>query len=174
MCYAAAPHTPLKLSVIHLILGSMESTELRLGRTFGVTFEHGKKFLAELEAFCEVNDVRQGYIPMFIAAFKDVELVGASEKLEDPDAPVWSKVHAETVEVIGAGTLTYDKSEQKIKPHIHVSVGEKPRSAAALTSHLLDATVAFLTEMLVIEVLEPKMERVVNSNLYNVPLLKFR
>lgn len=151
----------------------MQSTELKIGRTFGVTFEHGRDFFSELEAFCRTNGVRQGYIPMFIAAFKEAEIAGTCHKLEDAEAPVWSKVYVENVEVLGAGTITYDEVEARLQPHIHVSLGEKSRSARALTSHLFRAQVQFLTEMLIVEVLEPKLERVVNPNLYSIPLMTF-
>jgi len=152
----------------------MQSAELKIGRTYGVVFEHGKDFFAELEDFCRANGVRQGYIPMFIAAFKEAEVAGACTRLEDPDAPVWSKVYIENVEVLGAGTLAYDEAEAKLTPHIHVSLGEKPRSARALTSHLFSAKIQFLTEMFIIEVLEPKIERVESPNLYNIALMTFR
>jgi len=152
----------------------MQSAELKIGRTFGVVFEHGKDFFAELEEFCRTNGVRQGYIPMFIAAFKEAEVAGACDKMADPDAPVWSKVYAENVEAIGAGTFTCDEVQGRLEPHIHVSLGEKPRSARALTSHLFSAKIQFLTEMLVIEVLEPKIERVTNPDLYNIALMTFR
>jgi len=69
------------------------------------------------------------------------------EKLEDPDGPVWSKVHLENVEAFGGGTLAYDAENDTVSPHIHVSVGLKPHSATAHTSHLLGATIQFLTEM---------------------------
>lgn len=151
----------------------MPSVELKIGRTFGVVFEHGSDFFTELEDFCRTNGVKQGYIPMFIAGFKEAEIAGTCEKIDDPDAPVWSKVHVENVEVIGAGTLTYNQAEDRLEPHIHVSLGEKPHSARALTSHLFSGKVQFLTEMLVIEILEPKMERVKNPSLYNISLLTF-
>jgi predicted DNA-binding protein with PD1-like motif len=75
---------------------------------------------------------------------------------------------------MGSGTVTYDEKNDKIHPHIHISVGIKPQSATAYTSHLLKAKVQFLTEMLVIEVKSPKMERVINSDLYNIALLDFK
>ena len=82
----------------------MKSAELVLGRTFSVTFEHGKDFFTELKEFCAVNHVKQGYIPFFIAGMSEVELVGTCEKIEDKNAPIWSKVHLENVEAVDAGT----------------------------------------------------------------------
>jgi predicted DNA-binding protein with PD1-like motif len=151
---------------------TLESRELTIGRTFGVTFEHGEEFFPAFAKFCEVNGVRQGYVPMLLAGFAEADIVGACEKLEDPEAPVWSKVQVSGVEALGGGTFTHD-SDGALSPHIHVTVGEKARSANGYTSHLLSARVQFLTEMLVVEVLSPTMIRPRNPDLYNVPLLAF-
>ena len=151
----------------------MKSAELTLGRTFSVTFEHGKDFFAELKEFCAVNNVKQGYIPFFIAGMSEVELVGTCEKIEDKNAPIWSKVHLENVEAIGAGTLAFDEETGQISPHIHVSIGQKTDSALSRMSHLLDAKVLFLTEMVVVEVVKPPFRRMKNASLYNVGLLSF-
>jgi predicted DNA-binding protein with PD1-like motif len=150
----------------------MQSRELTIGRTFGVTFDHGEDFFTALAKFCQESDVRQGYIPSFIAGFAEVEIVGACEKLENPDAPVWSSVHLEQVEAFGAGTFTHD-ADGNLSSHIHVSVGEKARSANGYASHLLSARVQFLTEMLVVEVVAPMMTRPRHPELYDVPLLTF-
>lgn len=79
----------------------MRSYELTTGRTFGVAFDHGDDFFPTPAEFCRGNGVRHGYIPMFIAGFAEAEIVGACEKLEDPEAPVWSKVHLAGVEAMG-------------------------------------------------------------------------
>jgi predicted DNA-binding protein with PD1-like motif len=152
----------------------MKSAVLTLGRTFSVTFEHGKDFFSELKEFCAVNSVKQGYIPFFIAGMSEVELVGTCEKVEDKNAPIGSKVvYLETVEAVGAGTLAFDEEAGQISPHIHVSIGQKTNSAIARMSHLLNAKVLFLTEMVVIEVLKPHFRRINNPSLYNIGLLSF-
>lgn len=151
----------------------MRSYELTTGRTFGVTFDHGDDFFPTLATFCQQNGVRHGYIPMFIAGFAEAEIVGACEKLEDPDAPVWSKVHLTGVEALGCGTLAYDSKTGTVSPHIHTSLGEKARSAVGHTSHLLNARVQFLVEMVVVEVTTPVMTRPKNPALYDVPTLTF-
>ena len=151
----------------------MHSSELTLGRTFGVTFDYGEDFFSALSEFCTANGVRHGYIPMFLAAFAEVDIVGACEKLVDPEAPVWSKVQLSSVEAFGCGTLAYDAEQDTILPHIHVAVGEKARSANGYASHLLGARVQFTTEMIVVEVTSPTMTRPRNPALYDVPLLRF-
>lgn len=151
----------------------MRSHELTLGRSFAVAFDHGDDFFTALTEFCQQHGVRQGYIPSFIAGFSQVQIVGTCDKLDDPNAPVWTKVHLTNVEAFGGGTLAYDPVNDQVAPHIHVAVGLKEHSATGHTSHLLGATVQFLTEMLVIEVASPQMHRVRQRDLYDVPLLRF-
>jgi hypothetical protein len=38
----------------------MEAGELKAGRAFGVTFQHGDEFMASLVGFRRENEVRQG------------------------------------------------------------------------------------------------------------------
>lgn len=150
----------------------MKAAQLTLGRSFAVTFDHSNDFLESLAAFCAEHGVQQGFVPSFIAGLAEARIVGACDRLEDLDAPVWSAVHLTNVEAFGAGTFT-PLSDGTFSPHIHVTVGEKARSASASTSHLLSARVQFLTEMLVLEVLSPTMTRERDSDLYDVPLLAF-
>ena len=151
----------------------MRATELTMGRTFAVHFDHGDDFYTALSEFCRTHQVRQGFIPMFIAGMRAVQLVGTCEKLENPDAPVWSQVHLENVEAVGGGTLAYDAENDIVLPHIHVSVGLKAQSATAHTSHLLGAKIQFLTEMYLVEVTGPTLSRVRQPALFDVPLLTF-
>ncbi|MFI0908943.1 PPC domain-containing DNA-binding protein [Streptomyces abikoensis] len=146
---------------------------MTVGRTFGVTFDHGEDFFDALPTFCCEHGVRQGYIPSFIGAFAEAEIVGACEKLENPDAPVWSKMYVTNVEVFGAGTLAHDLERGATLPHIHVSAGLKSQSADDRTSHLLSAKVQFLNELLAVEVVAPDMTRLRNPDMYDVPLLTF-
>ena len=150
----------------------MRASELKTGRTFAVAFDHGDDFLTSLATFCQDNEVRQGYIPMFLAGFAEADIVGTCEKLDDPQAPVWSKVHVTNVEALGCGTIARDNADG-ILPHIHASVGLKEHSATAHTSHLLAATIQFLTEMIIVEVDSPEMTRPRDRDLYDVPLLSF-
>ena len=132
-----------------------------------------RRAAAALSDFCREHDVKQGFIPMFIAGMREVELVGTCEKLNNPDAPVWSAVHLTNVEAVGAGTLAYDEESQIVLPHIHVSVGLKEHSATAHTSHLLGAKIHFLTEMYLVEVDQPRWSRSRQQGLFDVPILKF-
>lgn len=151
----------------------MRASEVTVGRTFVVAFDHGDDFFEALEKFCRQYDVQQGYIPMFIAGLSRVELVGACERAADPAAPVWSSVSRESCEAVGAGTIAFDPDTSDIVPHVHVAVGEKFNSAAGSTSHLLGATVQFLAELTVVEITGPQITRPRSPELYDVPLLAF-
>jgi predicted DNA-binding protein with PD1-like motif len=151
----------------------MKLNPLHIGRTVAVTFEHGEDFFKSLRGACEEAGIRQGYIPMFVAGLSEAELAGTCEKLPDPEAPVWSGVHLTNLEAVGAGSLAWDEESQAVWPHIHLSVGTRQQGAVGYTSHLLAATVQFLTEMVIVEVTAPRANRVRNHALYDVPVLTF-
>lgn len=151
----------------------MKLNPLNIGRTLAVTFEHGEDFFKSLRAACEEGGIQQGYIPLFLAGLSEAELAGTCEKLDDPDAPVWSAVHLTNLEAVGAGSLAWDEESQTVSPHIHLSVGTRQHGALGYTSHLLGATVQFLTEMIIVEVTGPPARRVKNHALYDVPVLTF-
>ncbi|MFY1654810.1 PPC domain-containing DNA-binding protein [Solwaraspora sp. WMMB762] len=151
----------------------MRSHDLTPGRMIGVVLDHGDDFFTALTDACRTHNLRQGYIPMFIAGLSQAKLVGTCQRLDNPDAPVWSHVDLINIEALGGGTIAWDDTTGTIAPHIHLTVGLKEHSATAHTSHLLDATVQFLTEMLIIEVTAPTMHRLPNPDLYDVPQLHF-
>ena len=151
----------------------MRSHELTPGRMIGVVFDHGDNFFTALTDTCHAHGIKQGYIPMFIAGLSTAQIVGTCQRLDNPDAPVWSHVDLTNIEALGGGTIAWDDTTQTIQPHIHITVGLKEHSATAHTSHLLAATVQFLTEMLIIEIDQPSMHRVPNPDLYEVPQLHF-
>src|SRR5215470_9063944 len=111
----------------------VRSQEVTLGRSFAVAFDHGDDFFTALAEFCQHHGVRQGYIPSFIAGFSNVQIVGTCDKLDDANAPVWTKVHLTNVEAFGGGTLAYDPVDDRVAPHIHVAVGLKEHSATGHT-----------------------------------------
>ena len=101
----------------------MRSHQLTIGRTFAVALDGGDDFFEALNAFCRSTGVRQGYLPMFVAGFREAEIVGTCEKLADPEAPVWSSVHLGNVEALGCGTIVYDEERERILPPVHATLG---------------------------------------------------
>lgn len=100
-------------------------------------------------------------------------MVGACDKLVDPNAPVWTGGHLTNLEALGGGTLAWDAAKLAVSPHIHLTVGSRERPAVANSSYLLSATVQVLTEMIIVEVTSPLMHRLPNAELYDVLLLHF-
>ncbi len=150
----------------------MRAAQIVRGREFMVAMDHGEDFFESLEKFCTDKEVRSGYIS-FIGGFRRARLVGTCEPMENPEAPLWDHVDVATLEVLGSGTLAWDADNDRLAPHIHVSAGVKEASADGRTSHLLGATVQFITEMIVTEIAEPTLTRPRLASLYDVPLLTF-
>lgn len=151
----------------------MHASELTTGRTFGIRLDPGESFFPALEEFCHANGIRHGYIPMFLAAFADADIVGTCDKPDDPAAPVWSKVHLTNAEALGCGTIATDEDTGQLLPHIHTTLGLKEHSATGHTSHLLAARIQFLAEIILTEITQPAMTRPPDPSLYNVPRLTF-
>ncbi len=151
----------------------LHASELTTGRTFGLRLDPGEEFFSAMEEFCRSRGIRHGYIPMFLAAFADADIVGACDKLEDPAAPVWSKVHLTNAEALGCGTIATDQDTGQLLPHIHTTLGLKERSATGYTSHLLAARIQFLAELILVEVTAPAMTRPADPAMYDVPRLTF-
>jgi predicted DNA-binding protein with PD1-like motif len=149
----------------------MKTAELTIGRTFCLLMENGDDFFESLRVFCEANKINGAYVPGFLAGFSEVTLVGRKDNhVPDLNAPVWESVTLNNVEAIGAGTIARDDSGN-FSPHIHVSVGEKFAGAKAYTSHLLGGKILFLSEMILLEVLNDEFVRRVANDLFNVKLL---
>lgn len=151
----------------------MRTTETTTGRSFVVVIDHGEEFFPTLEKFCAENDIRAGYVPTFVGGFHSARLVGSCEPLKHPEKPLWEEIEVKTLEALGGGTLAWDAENDRLAPHIHVSAGLKAQSADGRTSHLLGATVQFVVELIVVEIIAPALTRPRMPNLYDVPLLTF-
>lgn len=62
----------------------MRSHPLEPARSFVVAFDHGEDFFEALDDFCRRNQVRSGYIPMFIAGFSHARLVEPAKPSRTP------------------------------------------------------------------------------------------
>src|SRR2546430_13111248 len=126
----------------------MHSRPLTLGRTFGVVFDDGDDFLPTLVRFCAQNGVSQAYLPGFLGAFRHAAVIGACDPPEDPMAPIWTRKELEYVEAIGSGSIAVNPATGQLPPHVHVPLRMPVNEATGYTSHLLDATVQFVIELL--------------------------
>src|SRR4051812_10114063 len=104
----------------------MRFARVQQDRSFALVLEDGEDFHSSVTRFCSEQNIRQGYIPMFLAGMRNARLVGTCDKIEDPNAPVWSNVYVENIEAIGCGTIATDRETAEPSLHIHVSVGKKP------------------------------------------------
>lgn len=150
----------------------MRATPLIIGRTFGVAFDDGEDFLPQLGAFCAEYGIRSAYIPMFLGGFHAVQLVGTCDPIDDPSAPVWDATEYTMLEALGSGTIAWDEESNVLAPHIHVAVGLKGQVAEGRTSHLLGGRVQFISELFVVEVVDPPMTRP-RLGRHEVPTLQF-
>ena len=150
----------------------MRATEITIGRKFAVAFDHGEDFFEALAAFCLESGIRAGHVT-FIGGFSHARLVGTCEPLKHPERPLWDDIEVENLEILGSGTLAWDAENDRVAPHIHVSAGVKADSADGRTSHLLGATVQFVTELVIEEWTSPTVTRPRDPDLYDVPLITF-
>lgn len=151
----------------------VRAAEFKTGRTFCVAFEDGDEFFSSLSQFCKENGVKQGYVPVFLGAFRNAKVVGTCRKY-DEELPMYEDyVDVEFVETIGGGTIAWDEEQQVVSPHVHLGIGKRLQSATGLTSHLLEGIVQFTMELVVVELIGPPITRVANPNLHNIKLLTF-
>ena len=150
----------------------VRSHQLRIGRTFGVTFDHADDFFTALTDSPR-EQRHAGHHPDLHRRLRRGKNRRDLRKDRQSRCALWDSVYLTNVEAMGSGTVAFDPDENKIQPHIHVSIELKERGAVGDTSHLLDARVLFLTEMMFVEVARPRMRRDRNPDLYNVPLLRF-
>ncbi|MFI8089173.1 PPC domain-containing DNA-binding protein [Streptomyces sp. NPDC086080] len=155
----------------------MRFAQVRTGRQFVLALDHGEDFLGGLTQFCADQGIRAAYLPTFVGGFRAARLVGSCGPLADPEAPLWEEITVETLEALGGGTLAWDSEKNCLAPHIHVAAGLKAKSAEGRVSHLLDATVQFICEIPIVEVVDdsdgPALMRRRSADLYDVPLLAF-
>ncbi|MEV8037854.1 DUF296 domain-containing protein [Streptomyces sp. NPDC086182] len=155
----------------------MRYHQITTGRQFVLALDHGEDFFTGITQFCADHDIRSGYVPTFVGGFYSASLVGSCEPLADPEAPLWDEVTVETLEALGGGTLAWDTEKDCLAPHIHVAAGIKGESADGRVSHLLGATVQFICEIPIVEIIGgtdgPALTRRRAGELYGVPLLTF-
>ena len=151
----------------------MISTEIETGRHFAVVLQPGDDVLGSLAAVCAEHGIRQGYLPVFLGAFTRVSLIGTCSPIADHGAPLPDSVHLEGVEGTGSGTIAFDPSTGGVLAHVHVAVGVKAYAANGYAGHLLAATVHYVTEIVIEEVLSPRLTRVPDAAAHGLANLAF-
>lgn len=131
----------------------------------------GDDFFPELSDFCSNRGIKYGYIPVFIGAFRKARVVGTCDPYPAETPMLAASIDLEFVETVGGGTLAFEEETQRLSPHVHLSLGERLDGAKGVTTHLFDAEVQFLLEM--VEVISPAWTRPVNPDFHNLKLLSF-
>jgi predicted DNA-binding protein with PD1-like motif len=149
------------------------STEITTGRRFALVLQPGDDVLGSLAAACSEHGIEQAYLPVFFGAFTRVALIGTCSPIADHDAPLPDSVHLEGVEGTGSGTIAWDSATGTVTPHVHVAVGVKAYSANGYAGHLLSATVHYVVEIVLEEVLTPRLSRVPDASARGIPNLAF-
>ncbi len=110
-------------------------------------------------------------IVTFSGAFRSVELIASHTPATDPEVPLPESVVVTYTEGIGSGTITSRDGEYTV--HLHVVAGEKDAAAAAYAGHLLRGTAHYTVEVVIDEVLSPRLERSPRTGTYGIPTLGF-
>ncbi|CAN5336557.1 hypothetical protein BH09ACT6_BH09ACT6_08200 [soil metagenome] len=151
----------------------MLSHELTLGRSIGVILQPGDDVLRSIVDACILHRVRQGYVPVFLGAFRSVRLIATTAGLLDPEPPLADAVDVAYTEGIGNGSFSWDESTGEPHVHLHVSVGVKEQGGLAYAGHLLAATTHYTAELVIQEVLSPTMARVSDPAAFGLENLVF-
>jgi len=148
-------------------------SEIVVGRSLLVVVEPGEPLMTTLVAACGDHGIRQGYLPVFLGAFSTVGLIGTCRPVADPDTPISDAVWLDNVEGAGSGTLCVDPQRGETVLHLHAAVGLKQYAANGYAGHVLEATVQYVAEIVVQEVIEPQLTRQVHPRSHGLPILHF-
>jgi predicted DNA-binding protein with PD1-like motif len=138
----------------------MITAEVTSGRRIAVVLQPGEDVILSIVAACRAADVEQGYIPVFLGAFRRVRLIGTDALILDEDAPLGNSIDVTNAEGLGSGSIA--SSFEGPVVHLHVAVGAKGDGARARAGHLLSAEVQYVTELVIDEVLAPRLVKVVD------------
>lgn len=149
----------------------MFGSEAVTGRTILVVLEPGDGVLDALVQACIRFGVTDGYVPVFLGAFRELTLIGAGEPPADEDEPMPESITVRNCE--GQGTATVARGSDGPLVHLHASVGAKGDSARAHSGHVLSGVVQYPTEVVLVELLSPALERRPNARARGLATLTF-
>lgn len=108
----------------------MRSAQVTPGRRVLAVLEPGEEVLASIGALCREHRFPAAVIPVSLAAFTQVTLIGTTEPVADEDAPLPLSETVEWVEGLGAGTVAPDAAGAPAV-HLHAAVGRKSAGTPA-------------------------------------------
>jgi len=157
------PRKPASLSISTQKMSSDERSPLRehmvtTGRRLVLAMEPGEEVIASIAGACHRHGIEQAIISMFSGAFRSATLIGATHPIGDPEAPLREAVEVAYTEGIGSGTVSSSADGEHVV-HLHVALGEKSAGCRAVAGHVLSATVHYVAEVVLDEVLSPRFRR---------------
>ncbi|WP_191906703.1 PPC domain-containing DNA-binding protein [Microbacterium lushaniae] len=142
------------------------------GRRLMIALEPGDEVLSSLATACRDAGIDQGVISTFSGALRWARLIASDTVPADPELPLPDHIEATYCEGVGSGTITRDPDGAHVV-HVHVALGEKDRSGAAVAGHLLAAETHYVVEVVIDEVLAPVMTRTAHPCSSGVAILGF-
>jgi predicted DNA-binding protein with PD1-like motif len=97
----------------------MEYDKGAVARVFYIRFDHGDDLFEELTHLVRREKVRNGWFQIFGGLGGAEVVIGPKEPVMPPE-PVWSRTQ-ETREIIGSGTVLWDKDRPAV--HLHAAMG---------------------------------------------------
>lgn len=149
----------------------MQSAEATTGRRILVVLEPGDEILGSLAAACRLHDVAQGVITTFSGALRHARIIAADHAVEDPEVPLPESVEVAYTEGVGSGTITQGPDGAHTV-HVHVALGAKDRSGSAVAGHLLHGETHYVIEIVLDEILAPRLTRATHPGSSGIPILR--
>ncbi|MDX2377798.1 DNA-binding protein [Microbacterium sp. LRZ72] len=150
----------------------MHLTEVTSGRRLVLALEPGDEVLTAIAAACRERGVAQAAIVVLSGALRSARLIATHEPIDDPEAPLADEIEVRYTEGIGSGTVSSDDAGQ-YTVHVHVALGEKADGARATAGHLLHAVTHYVVEVVLDEILTPRLTRRASEATHGIPALSF-
>jgi predicted DNA-binding protein with PD1-like motif len=149
----------------------MQSAEATTGRRILVVLEPGDEILGSLAEACRLHDIDQAVITTFSGALRQARIIAADRPAVDPEAPLPESATVAYTEGVGSGTITRG-TDGAHAVHVHVALGVKDRSGLAFAGHLLEGETHYVIEVVLDEILTPRLSRAPHPDSSGIPILR--
>jgi len=146
------------------------SAEGQQGRTIIARLKPGQNLIEEINNILKEKNIRAGYIPVLQGGFKNLKLISMTPNSECPDAPRSIETeYSEPLEYFGCGTI----AEVDGKPSVHIRLSAAQAGSGTISGHLVFGEIALLTEIVIIEIVNVKISRKPDPEVFDYKLLSF-
>lgn len=147
------------------------STEGQQGRTIIARLKPGQDLVEGINNILKEKNIKAGYIPVLQGGFKNLKLISMTPNSECPDAPRSIETdYAEPLEYFGCGTIAEDTDGN---PSIHIHLSAAQTGSKTVSGHLVSGEIALLTEIVIIEIINVKILRKSDPEVFDYKLLSF-